>query len=196
MNEFRLTGGRNGSLSGHEWHRGDVARRATEVSSPLKRLHGIKHLIRGNCYAVGTLQASAGLACRTMPSWPRAITCWCFVIIPSGARMTSIALHQPARALPWQPAKSCTLALLARARPDEQTSALAQQSSAPKRLSGSLRTYTDPDEPASVHGQRRSKPECLGVGLSGHPEQNLLDCWSERSMGACVSRGAGSAPLP
>ena len=46
---------------GHDdevWHLGDVARRDTEVPSLLKRLHGTKHLIRGNNDAVGTLQAS------------------------------------------------------------------------------------------------------------------------------------------
>lgn len=39
------------------WHLGDVARRATDVPALLERLHGTKHLIRGNNDPPGTLAA-------------------------------------------------------------------------------------------------------------------------------------------
>ncbi len=39
------------------WHLGDVARRAAEMPGLLARLHGIKHLIRGNNDPPGTAQA-------------------------------------------------------------------------------------------------------------------------------------------
>lgn len=39
------------------WHLGDVTRRAGDVAGLLERLHGTKHLIRGNNDPPGTLEA-------------------------------------------------------------------------------------------------------------------------------------------
>ncbi|WP_375426951.1 metallophosphoesterase family protein [uncultured Sphingomonas sp.] len=40
------------------WHLGDVARRAVDVPALLERLHGTKHLIRGNNDPPGTVTAA------------------------------------------------------------------------------------------------------------------------------------------
>ncbi|HEX8442685.1 MAG TPA: metallophosphoesterase family protein [Allosphingosinicella sp.] len=54
-----LVAGWNAVVGGEDevWHLGDVARRAIEVPDLLARLHGAKHLIRGNNDPPGTCEA-------------------------------------------------------------------------------------------------------------------------------------------
>ena len=45
-----LVAGWNATVEPHDeiWHLGDFARRASDVPALLARLHGVKHLVRGN----------------------------------------------------------------------------------------------------------------------------------------------------
>lgn len=65
MDEALVAGWNAAVAPGDEvWHLGDVARRAADVPALLERLHGTKHLIRGNNDPPATLAAAgwAGVA--------------------------------------------------------------------------------------------------------------------------------------
>ena len=54
-----LVAGWNATVEPHDeiWHLGDFARRASDVPALLARLHGVKHLVRGNNDPAPTLTA-------------------------------------------------------------------------------------------------------------------------------------------
>lgn len=74
------------------WHLGDFARRADTVHALLERLHGRKHLVRGNNDPEATRRSRVGRASATISNCRWTATRWSCATIPSAAGMRSTAV--------------------------------------------------------------------------------------------------------